>query len=127
MSAISDISGSGVAVSIDPVATVTSTSTGSGIDIRDFIGNIEIILDCSQGTGTSPTFDGKIQSSADDSTYADVSGATFDQVTDSAASYQSLVINADATARYIRFVGTVAGTTPSFSYSVTGYGTKYNS
>lgn len=126
MSAIDDITGIGNAFSIDPVATVTSTSTGSGIDVRDYVGRIAVILDSGAASaGTSPTLNVKIQSSADNSTFADISGATFTQVTDAAASFQQIAIDVDSTARYIRAVGTVGGTsTPTFTYSVTGYGAK---
>ena len=123
---IDDITGIGDGVSLDPVATVTSTSTGSGVDISAFKGRMAIMLDSGAASaGTSPTLDVKIQESADDSTYSDISGATFTQVTDAAASFQQIAIDADDAEQYIRVVATVGGTsTPTFTYSVTGYGAK---
>ena len=124
MGAIDDITGIGNAVSIDPVTSATtSTSTGSGIDIRDYIGRMAIMLDADNNSGTTPTMDVKIQESADDSTYSDISGATFTQVT-TTASFQQIALDVDSTKRYIRAVSTLAGTSPSYTYSITGYGAK---
>lgn len=121
---IDDITGATSAFSIDPVATVTSTSTGSGIDVTNYRGRINVSLDSGAASaGSSPTLDVKLQSSADDSTYADISGATFTQVTDASASFQTISVDVDSLPKYIRAVGTVGGTsTPTFAYSVTGYG-----
>ena len=86
-----------------------------------------MILDCAAaGAGSSPTYNVKIQDSADNSTFADVTGATFTQVT-STASQQKLTINANDVQRYIRAVATIGGTSsPSFVASVTLlYGKKY--
>jgi hypothetical protein len=55
---------------------------------------------------------GKIQESADGSTnWADISGATFTTVT---ASDNVQAISFDRTLRYVRYVATVGGTSPSF-------------
>lgn len=97
-------------------AAKTSTVTGSGIDRRGFE---EILVKQTVGavSGTSPTLDGKIQDSADNSTFADVTGATFTQVT-AADKEQCLRINGKGLRRYVRYVGTIAGTSPSFTMGV---------
>lgn len=104
-------------------AARTATVTGSGIDLKDYIGGYEITQDVGAVSGTSPTLDGKIQDSADNSSFADVSGATFTQVTTS-DKIQSIRIDVDAVRRYIRYVGTIAGTSPSFTMGVNGRGVK---
>lgn len=101
-----------------PEGEVSSTVTGSAVDIRGFIGNIKVTQDVGTATGTSETLDGKIQDSADGSTgWADVTGATFTQVTDS-DDVQSISVETRATKRYIRYVGTIAGSTPTFDLGV---------
>jgi hypothetical protein len=122
---IDDITGQGNAIEIDPVATVTSTSTGAGIDIRDYIGRMAVILTCGAKTaGTNPTITVKLQDSPDNSTFTDISGAAFTAVT-TTASFQQIAIDCDKQERYIRAVGTVGGTdTPTFAYAVIGYGVK---
>jgi hypothetical protein len=102
----------------------TSTVTGTGIDVKEYIGNIMIIQDVGTVSGTTPTLDGKIQSSADNSTnWTDVTGATFTQVTAS-TSLQTCNVDTRLAKRYIRYVGTIAGTTPSFSMDVVAVGQK---
>lgn len=104
-------------------ATRTTTATGSAFDIHDYDGRYQIILTSSVGTGTTPTLDVKVQDSADGSTgWADLSGATFTQVTDAADSTEAITIDTDTAKAYIRIVGTIAGTTPSFSFGVVGVG-----
>lgn len=123
---IDDITGQGASFTIDPANRVTSTSTGSGIDIRDYIGRIGIRLSCPVASaGTSPTMIVKIQDSPDNSTFTDISGAVFTTATDAVAVDEEIVIDADKQARYIRAVGTVGGSnTPTFTYAVVGYGAK---
>ena len=110
---------------LHPTATETTTFTGATTniaDLKDFDGDIQLILD-SGAAASSGTMTGKIQDSADGSTgWADVTGGGFTAVAQ-AASKQVLTINRDAIKRYIRFVGTIAasGTT---TYSVNGYGLK---
>lgn len=106
-----------------PVASVTSDGNGSGVDIQSLEGQIAIVLDCSAPVaGSSPTMDVKIQDSSDNSTFADVSGAAFTQVT-SSASVQKMVLNSDSLARYIRVVKDIGGTSsPEYLMSVKAYG-----
>lgn len=110
---------------LHPTATETTTFTGATTniaDLKDFDGDIQIILD-SGAAAASGTMTGKVQDSADGSTgWADVTGGGFTAVAQ-AASKQVLTVNRDAIKRYIRFVGTIAasGTT---TYSVNGYGLK---
>ncbi|OGP65796.1 MAG: hypothetical protein A3K22_00990 [Deltaproteobacteria bacterium RBG_16_42_7] len=103
----------------------TSTLTGTAIDISQYQGDLKIILDSAAGTGTTPTLNGKIQTGdqSDGSDAADVSGAVFAQVV-AAASKQSIGVDTRACKKYIRFIGTIAGTTPSFNFAVLAVGQK---
>lgn len=104
----------------------TSTLTGTGIDVLAYEGVALVVLNASAGTGTNPTLDVKLQHSDDDSTYADVTGGTFTQVTDAAGSagVQVKRINVSDLKRYVRVIGTIAGTTPSFDFAVEFVGIK---
>ena len=63
--------------------------------------------------GTSPTLAGKIQESANGSSgWADV--ATFSTVSTSA---NAQMIAFDRTKRYLRYVGTIAGTSPTIPFT----------
>ena len=104
----------------------TSTLTGTGIDVLDYEGVALAVLNASEGTGTTPTLDVKLQHSDDDSTYADVTSGAFAQVTDVAgtAGVQILKVNVSDLKRYVRVIGTIAGTTPSFDFGVEFVGIK---
>ena len=85
----------------------TAAATGSGVDLRDYEGPVLIVQNHGTSTGT---LDGKIQDSANNSSFAEVSGLTFTQST-TTADIQSLVVQSKQVRRYIKYVGTV-GTGP---------------
>jgi hypothetical protein len=117
MTARQDIASQLTHTNILATAARTATANGTGVDCRSLRGAALVILDCAAGTGTTPTLDLKLQDSADNSTFADITGAAFTQQAGTAAR-QTLSINLDGAARYVRAVSTIAGTTPSFTYSV---------
>ena len=93
----------------------TSTVTGTGGDLINGDGRCFAYQQVGAVSGTSPTLDGKIQESSDNSTWTDVAGATFTQVT-AANNYQAITF--DRTKRYLRYLGTIGGTSPSFALAV---------
>lgn len=105
-------------------ARKTASENGSAIDLQQYVGDYKVVLSTSAGGGTSPTLDVKLQDSDDASTFADISGAAFTQVTSAAASTQSVDLNADAVKRYIRAVTTITGTSPTFDMALVGVGVK---
>lgn len=106
------------------IAASTATLTGAAVDVRDVEGDLMMVQDVGAVSGTAPTLDGKIQDSDDGSTgWADVGGAAFTQVT-AANTALKIAVSANACKRYIRYVGTIAGTTPSFTLGVKALGRK---
>ncbi len=101
--------------SIRPVA-LTSSADGTGIDRLGF-DDAMFMLEVGAVSGTSPTLDVKIQESADNSTFTDISGATFTQIT-AADKSATLRVNLAGKKRYLRAVATIAGTSPSFTGGV---------
>jgi hypothetical protein len=111
---------------LHPVASEASTFTGATTniaDLKDFDGDIQIILDAG-AAAASGTMTGKIQHSdtTTDGDFSDVTGGGFTAVAQ-AASKQVKTLNRDALKRYIRFVGTIASSGTTI-YSVQGYGLK---
>ena len=105
-------------------AAVTSTATSAAIDLKEYDGDVTLILTSAAGTGSSPTLDVKVQDSdASGGSYADLSGATFTQVTD-AVSMQVITFVKDEAKRYIKIVQTVGGSTPSFTFNINGVALK---
>jgi len=115
--------GSGQVTTLDPTRTVTTTGNQAGVDVSAYIGDVAVMLDATAGTGTTPSNTVKLQDSPDNSTFTDVVGGAFAGLT-TVASQQKLNINADALNKYVRVVDTIAGTTPSYTRSVTLIGRK---
>lgn len=119
----SDLNGPLTQTSVSAIAARTATVTSTGIDISGYKGGIIVQQLVGVVSGTTPTLDGKLQSSPDNSTWSDISGATFTQVT-ATDNFQKIGIQVPAAARYLRYVGTIAGTTPSFTMGVVLLGQK---
>lgn len=93
---------------------LTATTNGTSLDLQGYNGHVMAMLSSQAGTGTSPTLDVKLQDSADNSTFADVTGKTFTQVTSAAASHQEMDVDPRSVQRYVRLVATITGTAPVF-------------
>lgn len=117
-------------IDLAPMANILTTANGTGVDVRDFVGQIAVLLSAVNVAGTSPTLAVKLQSSADNSTFADIAGAVFTTVTEAgtkAPTLEKITVNVDAASRYLRVVKTVGGTSsPEFSLSCTAVGVKQN-
>jgi len=102
---------------------VAASANRTGVDLVDYEGDIMAILDAEAG-GASVTYAVKIQDSADNSTFADVSGLAFTTTDANTALRETLRINSDEVKRYIRAVITVAGGTGTGAVSVVALGSK---
>jgi hypothetical protein len=98
-----------------PPRVATSSVTGSAGDLLAGDGRCFAIQMVGAVAGTTPTLDGKIQESSDSSNWSDITGATFTQVTGSGDT-QAITFN--RTKRYVRYIGTIGGTSPSFAVAV---------
>jgi hypothetical protein len=92
--------------------TLTASANGGTGDMISGDGLCVAIQQVGAVSGTSPTLAGKIQESADGSAWSDVTGATFTTVT---ASTNTQAVGFERTKRYLRYVATIGGTTPSFA------------
>ncbi len=105
-------------VSLRPQA-ITANTNGIGIDTLGY-NSAMIGLEVGVVSGTTPTLDVKIQDSADNATFNDLSpSVAFTQVTASNNSQALRLdgLNGTGRRRYIRVVATVGGTTPNFQTS----------
>ena len=90
----------------------TVSGEGSSLDLgntRELI----VTLDVSVASGTAPTLDVKLQHSPDESLWSDL-GTAFAQKTGVAREVKVFT----QYHRYVKTVYTIAGTTPSFTFSV---------
>jgi hypothetical protein len=95
--------------------TLTASANGTSADFIAGDGRCTALQITGTVGGTSPSLAGKIQESADNSNWTDVSGAAFAAVS-SADNAQA--ISFDRTKRFLRYVATVTGTSPSFPIAV---------
>lgn len=90
----------------------TVSGEGSSIDLRN-TRELIVTLDVSAASGTSPTLDVKLQHSPDGSMWSDL-GTAFAQKTGVAREVKVFT----QYHRYVKTVYTIAGTSPSFTFSV---------
>lgn len=96
-------------------AAVTATANSGSVDCRGWDRAL-IIFTVGVVSGTSPTMDVKLQDSADNSTFADVTSGTFTQVTATATTPALMDIDLTKRNRYIRTVDTIGGSsTPTIN------------
>jgi len=93
-------------------ATLTATRTGETVDLMR--AGLALTLDVTAASGTTPTLDVAVQTSHDGATWTTV--ASFARAT-GVGSERKRFSGLD---RYVRAVATLGGTTPSFTFSVTG-------
>jgi hypothetical protein len=106
------------------LATTTITATGNqtGIDIRDYDGEIQIVLlGTAAGAGAELTF--RLEESEDNTTYTAVTGGGFTVIANT-ASKQVITLNASSLMRWIRLSCTAETGTASSNVTCIGYGTK---
>jgi len=96
--------------------TSTATVTGAAVDLITGDGRCFAVQQVGTVTGTSPSLAGKFQESADGSTnWSDAAGAPFTAVS---TTDNVQAIGFDRTQRYVRYIGTITGTSPSFPLAV---------
>lgn len=93
-------------------ATLTATREGETVDLAR--AGLALTLAVTAASGTNPTLDVAVQTSHDGAAWTTV--ASFTRAT-AATSERKRVAGLD---RYVRVVSTLGGTTPSFTFSVTG-------
>lgn len=94
---------------------LTATGNGTGVDTQGY-DDAMVVLETGAVSGTTPSMTVKIQESDDNSTFTDITGATFTAVTASNNSQVLRVTELNITRkRYLRAVATISGTTPSFT------------
>lgn len=96
-------------------ATRTASANGTGVDTLGYTSGMAVILagDIDTASGDE-TYSFKVQDSADNSTFADVTSATTTVTADNDVKVIRLDGLGTSIRRYVRVVATLAGTTPSW-------------
>lgn len=94
-------------------ASGAQTVSTNGSAVENEGGALSLTLAVTAASGTSPTLDITIQGSDDASTWYTL--GTFTQKTTTGTEKRAF-----PAAPYVRYASTIGGTTPSFTYSITG-------
>lgn len=113
------VAGRAEVLDLAPNDVVASTSNETGVDLLSYEGSMICVLDAEAG-GSGITYAVKLQDSADNSSFSDLSGAAFDTTSANAASVQKIAVDIDNCKRYVRAVITVAGGSGAGAVSVKG-------
>lgn len=89
-------------------ADIAATGNGAGVDLSPYVSSPFEIMAVLSGEkmGASQTCDVKIQHSDDNQTFADITGAAFTQVGNTAAAFEAIFFQTNK--RYIRAVVTAS-------------------
>lgn len=111
-------------IALSPAAAPTATATSAAVDVSDFTGNAQLILDAAQ-PAAGQTLDVKLQhSDTSGGTYTDT-GISFSQVTNAGgASYQAQNISTDGLKKFVKVVRTIAGSATALPHGVYLVGNK---
>jgi len=93
--------------------TSTASANGTAVELGDR-GTARLTLAVTAGSGTTPTLDITIETSADGTTWR--TAGTFTQATGVTSERKSF----SGIDKFIRARSTIAGTTPSFTFSIIG-------
>lgn len=99
-------------ITLQASTTKTASFNSTGVDLKTGTPRRGLVarLRVTAASGTTPTLDGKIQESNDNSAWNDL--CSFDQLTTTGIQYATF----ETEKRYVRLVATIAGTSPSFTY-----------
>jgi hypothetical protein len=106
------------------LATTTITGTGdqTGVDIKDYEGDVQIILS-GTAAGASADLTFRVEESSDNSTFTAVTGGTFTAIGNAAAK-EVKTFNSNDLKRYIRLSCTAETGTASSAVTCFGFGLK---
>ena len=120
---IQNLGSKGTAVNILPNDVLASTANGSGVDLQGYEGSAAFVLS-SEAMGASVTLAVKLQESANNSDWSDVTDGAFTTTAANTAAFEQIALNVSDLKRYVRTASTVAGGTGTGAVNVTAYASK---
>ena len=121
MSKIVDFTKEASYVNLVPAGSYAAgTQTPAGVDIRDYQGILAVVVELK--TGATGTLDVKVQDSADNITFADISPVVSIATMSTVASVQAIAVDTRLARRYIRAYAVIT-TGPSL-FAVYAVGAK---
>jgi hypothetical protein len=113
-----DLAGENKYLEVLRATRLSATGTATGVDVKNAIGTIKVILSATKVSGTAPTLAVKVQEASDNTNFTDVSSGAFTTLTD-ASGTEAISVDSRAVKRYLRAHYTIGGSnTPVFDASV---------
>lgn len=110
-------------IALAAAAAPTTTATSAAVDVSDFTGIAQLVLDASAAP-SGQTLAVKLQHcDTSGGSYVDA-GFEFTSVTDAAASFQVRTISVDGLKKYVKVVRTIAGGSTAHPHAVHLVGNK---
>tara|TARA_R100000664_G_C2639268_1_gene65064 strand:+ start:72 stop:452 length:381 start_codon:yes stop_codon:yes gene_type:complete len=120
---IQNLGSKGTAIDILPNDVLASSGNGSGVDLQGYEGSAAFVLS-SEAMGSSVTLAMKLQESANNSDWSDVTDGGFTTTAANTAAFEQIALNVSDLKRYVRAASTVAGGTGTGAVNVTAYASK---
>ncbi len=97
-----------------PTAALATSITGTAVDCIGLDGNMGCLQIVGTVASTTFTYTGKVQESdTATGTYGDIAGATMAGITSTTGAQIVGVVSFQRTKRFLRYIGTIGGTTPT--------------
>lgn len=103
-----------VDIALPSAARGSGTVTSGALSTPGSAIHLLVMVHCTAASGTAPTLNVSLEQSNDGTTWTAVTGSGAAQLTAAGNARSNAIITDD----YVRVTSTVAGTTPSFTYSV---------
>jgi len=89
--------------------SMNATTNGVGVDCRDCGPEVIAVLNVGAAGGANTTCDVRLEESSDNSTFTNISGATFTQLGNTSSNTLQVIKTAKRSKRYVRAVATMGG------------------
>lgn len=106
------------------IAVGSGTATVAGVDLKDFVGTMKIILTYAEINGLNPSLAIHFLDSADNTTFAAITAPSIATQTATATQIVSTQLDTRAVNRYVQAKHVQTGTTTTTVTSVVGIGLK---
>lgn len=106
------------------ISVGSGTGTVAGVDLKDFVGEMKLILTYAEVNGLNPLLIMGFKDSADNSTFAAITAPSFSSQTTTATNIATTTLDTRAVRRYLQASYVQTGTTTTTAVSVVGVGLK---
>lgn len=109
---------------LTPTTITAATTTYAGVNLRDYIGNVVLLLSWTRPNAGTGTFAVNILDSADNTTFASNTSAAIADVGTATSGLTSVNIDTRQVNKFVQVQTVCTGATATYTASLVGVGTK---